>query len=361
MDADSGRILYEKNGNEQLAMASTTKIMTCIIALENAEMDMIVTASKEAQMQPKVHLGMKEGEQFYLKDLLYSLMLESHNDSAVVIAEAVGKSVKGFADMMNQKAIDLGCVNTNFVTPNGLDETLDGKEHFTTAADLARIMKYCIHESPKKDVFLEITGTASYTFTNIDKTEKYQCYNRNSLLTLMEGAFSGKTGYTGKAGYCYVGALERDGKTFIVSLLACGWPNNKNYKWSDARKLLEYALENYEYKNLNEDVTLQNITVKNGVSNENGFYQDGSVSLQIEDSEIKEIELLLREDEQVEVLTELPGELEAPIEKNEVIGLIRYVVDGEEVAKSNIIACQNVEKKTMLWYFKQILELYSSI
>lgn len=131
MDADSGRILFSKNGQEERAMASTTKIMTCILALESGMIDsenQIVTVSDQAAAQPKVHLGMVAGERFYLKDLLYSLMLESHNDSGVAIAEAVAGSVEKFADLMNQKARTIGCYSTYFITPNGLDAEI-GRAH----------------------------------------------------------------------------------------------------------------------------------------------------------------------------------------------------------------------------------------
>ncbi|MDE6214339.1 MAG: serine hydrolase, partial [Lachnospiraceae bacterium] len=142
MDAESGRVLYGKNAKEVLPMASTTKIMTCILALEYGNPDEIVEASSYAASMPKVKLYVKPGEKYRLKDLLYSLMLESHNDSAVVIAEAVGGSVEGFAAMMNQKARDIGCYDTYFITPNGLDAVVNatGRTHSTTAADLARIM-----------------------------------------------------------------------------------------------------------------------------------------------------------------------------------------------------------------------------
>ena len=118
MDADSGRVLFEKNGQEQKAMASTTKIMTCILALEQGEIKEVVTVSENAVRQLRVHLGMQIKEKFYLEDLLYSLMLESHNDSAVAIAEHVGGSVKEFAKMMNEKAAEIGCQKTYFITPN---------------------------------------------------------------------------------------------------------------------------------------------------------------------------------------------------------------------------------------------------
>ena len=164
MDAKSGRVLYSKNGEEQLPMASTTKIMTLIVTLERANLDDIVTVSSYAASMPNVQLHIREGEQYRLRDLLYSLMLESHNDSAVAIAEHVGGSVEEFAVLMNQKAQEIGCKDTWFITPNGLDATAEYsnavgekelKNHSTTAKDLARIMAYCVLESPNKEQFIE--------------------------------------------------------------------------------------------------------------------------------------------------------------------------------------------------------------
>lgn len=200
MDAESGRILYSKNADEPKPMASTTKIMTCILALEKGNLEETVTVSKYAASMPDVQLNMKEGEQYFLKDLLYSLMLESHNDSAVAIAEHIaGGDVADFAAMMNQKAKEIGCTDTWFITPNGLDATEifttpEGekieKVHSTTAADLAKIMAYCITASPKKEDFLEITRTASYQFQNAaaDNTgqikaggRSFSCNNHNAF------------------------------------------------------------------------------------------------------------------------------------------------------------------------------------
>ena len=146
MDGESGRVLFEKGGGEERPMASTTKIMTCILALETANLNDIVTVSKEAARQPEVHLGMKEGDQFYMEDLLYSIMLESHNDSAWAVAEHISGTVDEFTSLMDQKAKKLGCNHTNFVTPNGLDGKDEDGIHHTTAKDLARIMRYCIME-----------------------------------------------------------------------------------------------------------------------------------------------------------------------------------------------------------------------
>ena len=281
MDAESGRILYEKDGEHVLPMASTTKIMTCILALECGNLEDYAEASSYASSMPKVKLYVKSGEYFKLKDLLYSLMLESHNDSAVVIAEHIAGSTEAFADMMNQKARVIGCFDTFFITPNGLDATVTGSDgqvraHSTTAADLARIMSYCITDSPKREEFLKITETTSYSFGSYQKKEDsfvpsgrtFSCNNHNAFLSMMDGALSGKTGFTGNAGYCYVGALKRDNRTFVVALLACGWPNNKSYKWSDTKQLMNFGLENFEYHSLSEvlydESTLSPIPVQNG-------------------------------------------------------------------------------------------------
>lgn len=205
MDGNSGRVLYGKNPEEIMANASTTKIMTCILALENSDLEQKVIVSDYAASMPKVHLGMQTGEEFKLQDLLYSLMLESHNDSAVAIAETVAGSVDSFAELMNEKARDIGCEHTTFLTPNGLDATKtleDGTTvfHSTTATDLAKIMAYCVSQSPKREEFLKITGTPSYSFSDISGSRSYSCNNHNAFLSMMEGAISGKTGFTANAG-----------------------------------------------------------------------------------------------------------------------------------------------------------------
>lgn len=299
LDADSGRVLFGKNEETILAMASTTKIMTCILVLENTSPEDILTVSSYAAGMPKVKLYIEKGEQYRVRDLLHSLMLESHNDSAVALAEYVGKrflpqelrdkdtsefsaeeskqAMAAFAALMNKKAVELGCENTWFITPNGLDATEtfameDGtiiqKEHCTTAKELARIMAYCIKESPCAGDFLEITRAPGYTFSANGRS--YSCVNHNAFLNMMSGALTGKTGFTNKAGYCYVGALERDGRTFIVALLACGWPNNKGYKWSDTQKLMQYGIDNYFYRSFSQEGVcfdeslLKSIPVQNG-------------------------------------------------------------------------------------------------
>ena len=231
IDGDSGRLLYGKNADEILPMASTTKLMTCILALEYGNLTDPVTVSEYAASMPDVQLNIRPGETYRLEDLLYSLMLESHNDSAAAVAEHIGGSVEGFARMMNQKARDIGCGDTYFITPNGLDaaDADTGRVHSTTARELALILRYCMCQSPKKEEFLTITRAPSRTFSDLEGTRSFSCVNHNALLTSMEGAVTGKTGFTNDAGYCYVGAVKRGDRLFLVSLLACGWPPRKNY------------------------------------------------------------------------------------------------------------------------------------
>ncbi|HKM05197.1 MAG TPA: D-alanyl-D-alanine carboxypeptidase family protein [Lachnospiraceae bacterium] len=376
MDADSGRVLFEKNGCDLLPMASTTKIMTCIIALEYGNLDDIVTVSSYAERMPKVKLYMKEGEHYYLKDLLYSLMLESHNDTAVAIAEHIGGTVEGFAKLMNQKARDIGCFNTYFITPNGLDATAtveekDGnkieKTHSTTASDLARIMSYCIKKSEKKEEFLNITGTSTYHFSNVLLNDSSNacagnrsmaCNNHNAFLTMMEGALSGKTGFTGNAGYCYVGALEKDGKTFVVALLACGWPNHKNYKWSDTKELMNYGLTNYEYVDFNDvkiDFTkLEPIEVIDGQTNKIGDVV--KMGLKIADQNSYNPDgMLLRKDEHVDVVYTIPDTLNAPINSGELIGRITYKVDGKAWKTKSVKTSNTVLKINFKWCYEKVL------
>ncbi len=370
MDAESGRVLYAKNASEQMAMASTTKIMTLLIALEQGDLAKKVTVSKYAQSMPDVQLNMKEGEQYVLKDLLYSLMLESHNDSAVAIAEGVAGSIEKFADRMNQKAKEIGCENTCFITPNGLDATAtmtdtDGNEkavfHSTTAEDLARIMSYCITKSPCKEQFLEITQTPTYTFSNCEGTRNFTCQNHNSFLYMMEGAISGKTGFTGKAGYCYVGALERDNRTFVVALLACGWPNNKSYKWKDTMALMEYGLENYRYEAFEsamEEVEKEGvITVINGQTKRIGdtAYANWEV---IEDEAYMGEGMLLRTDEEFEIVCTMEKSLTAPVSKGMKIGKVTCLVGGEPVLKQDIVITKTVEEIDFEWCVQQIFSRF---
>lgn len=433
MDADSGRVLYGKNQDTALAMASTTKIMTCILVLENVSLEEELTVSAYAAGMPKVKLYIQKGERYTVRDLLYSLMLESHNDSAVALAEHVGRkflpgdlrekeaaeytseesrqAVAAFAMLMNRKARDLGCENTWFITPNGLDatETIvleEGgtlqKDHCTTAQELARIMAYCIKESDQAGAFLEITRTANYSFYANDRS--FSCVNHNAFLQMMEGALTGKTGFTNKAGYCYVGALERDGRTFIVALLACGWPNNKSYKWSDTRELMQYGIDNYFYRSFSEEgisfeeERLKPIPVVNGQTKilgdrayvgvtiadrapsdraDEGSADGGNGGRQGAGSRGSDSVcapaaaengqgeagrwadgLLLRKDEEIRVEHRVKDSLTAPVAAGTTVGWIDYIVGDSIYKRELIITTDTVEQIDPDWCVRQVFRRF---
>lgn len=371
MDADSGRILYGKEERQFRPMASTTKIMTCILALENGSLSDTCTMSEAAAAQPKVHLGARKGTKFYLKDLLYSLMLESHNDSAVMIAEQVGGSVEGFAAMMNQKARDIGCTDTCFVTPNGLDATYtdgDGREytHGTTAADLARIMRYCVTESPMRQQFLEVTRTANYSFTDVERKGSYSCVNHNAFLSMMGGALTGKTGFTGGAGYSYVAALEDEGRTYVIALLGSGWPPHKTYKWADARALFTYGKEQFHYRDVFEEPRLSPIPVRDGIPGtapkelKNPAAElpvSVNLVMNLPEKE-RHLRLLLGKGEQVQTRLDVPAALEAPVAAGEVAGHITYLLDGQTVATFPLYTDKMVKRKNFSYSLEQIWYLF---
>lgn len=383
MDADTGRVLYSKEGDVFLSNASTTKILTCIITLENADLDEQVEVSAYAAGMPKVKLFMREGEHYRLGDLLYSLMLESHNDSAMAIAEHVGGSMEGFAEMMNEKAKDIGCENSWFITPNGLDATQTftdeagdsiEKSHGTTAEDLARIMAYCAFYSPASEEFLRITRTVSYSFSNAEG-RSFTCANHNSFLNMMEGALTGKTGFTNKAGYCYVAAFEKDGRRFTLALLACGWPNNKSWKWADAKELFAYGMEQYVYHTLEESSydpsILLPIPVENGQSDRIG----GTVSVPLDTVQLsvgyvgmEELMgeeqndafsgLLLAPEEEITVTAQVESKLTAPVEAGTVVGSIRYMLGEDCLKELAIVTKESIAEIDFLWCFRKILEKY---
>ncbi len=360
IDGDSGRVLYGKEENVPRPMASTTKIMTCIVALEHMKEDEVAEVSEYAAGQPKVRLGVRKDEQYYIKDLLYSLMLESHNDSAVVIAEHIGGSVPGFAALMNEKAEELGCKQTYFITPNGLDASDGTGTHSATAKELAEILRYCIMESDKKEEFLQITGTDSYSFGDVSGSRSFTCHNHNAFLSMMDGALSGKTGFTAEAGYCYVGSLVRDNRTFIVALLACGWPNNKGYKWSDTRALMEYGLENYHFKNVWRDIDAGKIPVEGGIPADGGLSGSSAVEVRTEGAP-REWNLLLREDEEADVTVKLKKQAQAPVKAGEVLGNISYTLEGEPAGEWKLVADHDVDKRDYRWCLEQILQKYINI
>ena len=339
LDAENNRVLYEKKGYTRLPMASTTKIMTCIVALENTDPNGIVTVSSYAASMPDVQLNIKKGEQYYLKDLLYSLMLESHNDVAVAIAEYVGGSVEGFASMMNDKANELGCMDTNFVTPNGLD----AQEHYTTARDLAVIASYAI----KNKKFIEITNSSNHVFKEITKGRSLSVSNKNRFLFMMEGAIGVKTGFTGDAGYCFVGAIKRTDRTLISVVLGCGWPPNKNFKWHDTRELMNYGVDNFKEKQIFQDIDIDPVFVKDGQQKYEALDMKGSLSL------------LMRDDEKVKIVYEVPNNLQAPVEAGTTVGTAKYYIGDVLYAEIPIYTIDNIKKIDFKFCMDEIIKMWT--
>lgn len=339
MDGDNNRVLYELNGYEKMPMASTTKIMTCIVTLEHGNLNDVVTVSSYAARMPDVQLNIRAGEQYYLKDLLYSLMLESHNDVAVAIAEHVGGSVEGFATLMNDKARSLDCNNTNFVTPSGLD----AEGHYTTARDLAVISSYAI----KNEDFIKITNTPSYQFKELKQGRSFSVSNKNRFLYMMDGAIGIKTGFTSKAGYCFVGAVKRLDRTLISVVLGCGWPPHKNQKWTETIRLMTYGIDNYERKQIFEDKELTPLYVEDG--------QKQLVGLEIEG----DLELLLRKDEKVTIDYHIPEYLSAPVKVKEKVGSAKYYINDDLYAEIPIFTTDESKKIDYEFCLRRILKLWS--
>ena len=355
LDAETGRVLYGKNENEVRAMASTTKILTCLLALENCSMDELVTVSDYAASMPDVQLNMKAGEQYRLYDLLLSLMLESHNDTAVAIAEHVGGSVEGFCKMMNQRASELDCTNSTFLTPNGLDKELvteeGNKKHSTTARELAIIMAECI----KNEQFVEICRTQSAMIQNHEKTRSFRLENHNALLRTMAGVIAGKTGFTCDAGYCYVGAVERDGTVYICTLLGCGWPNNKNYKWSDMKELIAFAEEQYKQADIVpqglQERLPKEIPVAEGI-------RGGSIQKMLSLKTLTENndEVVVRCGERLYVVCEIPEYINAPITKGTEVGKIHYILNGQTIKTDSLTAEYTIDKIVFYDYLYFVLK-----
>lgn len=332
MDADSGRILYGKNETMVFPMASTTKIMTLIVALEHNEPDQIVMASAGASAMPEVRLGVHEGERYRMEDLYYAMMLESFNDAAMIIAEGTAGSAENFAELMNEKAVSLGCTQTYFITPNGLDAADEKGVHSSTAEDMAKIMRYAIDNED----FLKITQTANYSFTDCDGKRSFSVHNKNALLTMMDGVLSGKTGYTADAGYCYVCAVKKDDRTFIAALLGSGWPPHKGYKWSDVRTLLDYGDKNYRYQtiDISKEVPDRQVHVMNG--------EQYFVTVKAQQTNFR---FLLSSEDKVHVESVLPGQLEAPVEAGQPVGSIQMFVNGDLTAENDYVTINKIDAR----------------
>jgi len=231
MDASTGEILFSKNSNRRLAPASTTKLMTAIVAIENENLSKVVTISKKAARAPHSKAGFKEGNQITMEGLLYAALLGSANDAAVALAEAIAGSEQRFVLLMNEKALSIGAADTKFINATGLP----GPGQYTTALDLSKILNYALRLSKLR----EIIGTPEAKITT-EKGKVFYLSSTDKLLWSDEKIIGGKTGYTRRAGHCFVCAAQDGTRTILVVIL--GSPSRKNL-WMETEKLVSRNLQ----------------------------------------------------------------------------------------------------------------------
>ncbi len=343
IDRKSKIILYGKNEKEKRKMASTTKIMTATIVLENSNINDIVEVSKKSAGTGGSRLGLKTGDKISVHDLLYGLMLCSGNDAAVALAEHVGGSIEGFADLMNKKAQELNLINTHFVTPHGLDND----DHYTTAYELAILTDYAL----KNKVFAQIVNTKNYTVTINGNSKNLS--NTNELLGTLNGVYGVKTGFTNGANRCLVTACKRNDLDIICIVLGA---DTKKFRTQDSIKLIEYTFNNYQHINIKKIIdskfenwklkNLSKFTIKKGIPNK--------IELSLSNIENEIIPIRNNEVNAINIEINCNKELEAPIKENKKIGELTVNINNKKVINLDIMNTINIKKKNPLNYFKYI-------
>lgn len=339
IDMLTGRVIYEKNAHKIHTMASTTKIMTGLIALENSNPDDVVNVSKKAASQEGTSLYLKAGSKARMEDLIYGLLLQSGNDSAVAIAESISGTTEEFSKLMTDRAKQIGAQNTAFKNPNGLDE----EGHFTTAYDLAIIAK----EAMKNEKFREIVSTKSKTI--LDGTQTVS--NHNKLLRIYDGCIGVKTGFTKKSGRCLVSAAERNGVSVIAVTLNA--PND----WNDHKNMLDFAFSETEYfPVILKNMTVNIVTLKNGASKtievcaDEDFYITGNKNEKFRN---------------IRVTCDLPKELSAPVYYGDKVGELTVFYNDDEMKKINLISSATVlyeeDNNKILKNFKKFFTYYCEV
>ncbi|MDI6602311.1 MAG: D-alanyl-D-alanine carboxypeptidase family protein [Thermoanaerobacteraceae bacterium] len=331
IDFNSGRILYEKNSYVKLQMASTTKIMTAILAIENCDLNEYVYVGINPTLVGGSSIWLEPGERIKMEDLLYGLMLESGNDAAIAIAEHVSGNTKDFIELMNKKAVKIGAYDTHFANPHGLDIGID--DHYTTAYDLALITQYAL----KNPVFKKIVSTKYKTIPWENHNWNRQLKNHNKLLWLYDGVYGVKTGYTKKAGRCLVTASDKNGFDIIVVTLNC--PDD----WNDTIKILNYVYENYQQKTI-----LRKGTVVKSIKVNNGF--PDKVDL-ITGQDIK---IPLKKDEKINTFVLSLDNIQAPIKEKDVLGLL-YIEFNNGRLRIPLIAKQSINKENFVEKISNLL------
>lgn len=351
IDYDTKAILYEKNMNEQLYPASTTKMITAILAIERGNLDDIITVDQEVVNLTKgSHIALEPGEKLPLKELLYALLVQSANDSALAIGKYVSGSITGFVKLMNEKAKELGATNTNFVNPNGLHVD----DHVTTAHDLAMIAQYAMHN----DVFRECVNTVTHTIepTNV-KTEARYLKSSNKLLysnelinidgknipIKYENASGVKTGYTSEAQNCLVSFAEKNGQRLIAVVLK----SNGNAVYSDTHKLMDYGFNNFHNTVIGyENEFIGNVQVPKGLQTVVAGILDKPFVYPILNGDASKVEKRITYDDN----------LVAPIKKGDVLGKVEYILDGESIGENQILSTMDVVLDPMTKTYNKILD-----
>ena len=344
-DRNSKEVIYGKEENTKRKMASTTKIMTCMVVLEKGELTDTVIVSKKAAGTGGSRVGLKTGDKVSVQDLLYGLMLCSGNDAAVALAEHVGGSVEGFADLMNEKARQLNLSNTHFVTPHGLDN----EEHYTTAYELAIMTDNAL----KNNTFSSIVGTKNITININGKPRNLS--NTNELLGSMAGVYGVKTGFTNGANRCLVTSCKRENLDIITVVLGA---DTKKFRTQDSIKLINYAMNNY--KEINMENKIQDEFQKWKKENKDKIYINKGVKntteYKLEEQLNNYITIKNTQENDVKIEINTLNYYEAPLQEGTTIGVLTVKVSGQVKLIKNIQVAQTVEKKNMINYMKELIE-----
>ncbi|MBS5682244.1 MAG: D-alanyl-D-alanine carboxypeptidase [Clostridium sp.] len=346
-DRISKSMIIGKNEDIKSAMASTTKIMTTIVILEKADLNETVTVSAKAGGTGGSRLGLKRGDKASVRDLLYGLMLRSGNDAAVALAEHVGGSVKGFAELMNEKAIELGLTNTHFVTPHGLDDA----NHYTTALELAKLTDYAMDN----ETFAKIVGTKSTTI--YINNQSRQINNTNELLGVLNGVVGVKTGFTNNAGRCLVTETKRNNMDIITIVLGA---DTKKDRTKDSVNLIEYTFSKYKMYNLEEQIIKEFNKWKNINEKRILIIKGKTSNPKLALGAIEKATIPICDNDKIEYSINALTEVEAPVEQWNVMGTLTVKLNGEILENIDIVNVNEVQKRDWKDYFKIVLNTYGN-
>lgn len=337
IDADSGRVLYEKNAYEKRGMASTTKIMTALVVLENAKLDDIVTVSYNASITEGSSMYLKANEKITVEGLLYGLMLNSGNDAATALAEHTAGSIGKFAELMNKKAKEIGMKDSSFANPHGLDN----ENHYSTAYDMALLTKYAMGN----ETFKTIVGTKSKIIQTQGEEYKYLT-NHNRLLSMYEYCSGVKTGFTKKCGRCLVSFSEKNGVKLITITL------NAPDDWNDHITLYKEYFDLYKrYNIVNNNDYIASINVENSEEKNLKLYSCKAIYLT----------LTVEEYQNLKVEYEYKGTVSAPVYIGQIMGNINIKLNNEIIASSPIASMYGIAEKKSTTYKDNIIFLFYNL